>query len=429
MKTLVINPEDQTKIPFLRGILIRNLLDLGLTFTEAYDLAGQVRDELSNVAEIAHDDLEQIVAQKLQESFGEEIAASFLNPASVLPKIQVTNLSSTVTAFSRGRHERYLQSSAISRTDAEQITQIIFNELVAADIDSISTCQLGYLSYLCVRQELGKRFGRRYLVWSEFQRSDRPLLLLICGAVGTGKSSITTELSHQLGIVRTQSTDMLREVMRSMVSDTLLPVLHRSSFQAWRALPIDDIKSRDHEQMVADGYRAQTELVSLACEAVLNRASTESAALILEGIHAHPNLLSRVPEDGEPIALHATLAVVKPKELRRRLRGRSNTEPKRAAKRYMKSFDDIWALQATVLGEAEKHETAIILNHNMETAVLQIVNTINHKLSEHFVGKPADVFGPVVEETAGQGVEDDWRRLIPVLLESGKLQANGRAPG
>ncbi len=429
MKTQVIDRENQTEIPFLRGILIRNLLNTGLSFTEAYALADEIRDELFEEEEITSDELRQRVAERLKSKHGEAAASRYLSPLTVPPKIQVNNLTGASSAFSRGRHQRYLQSSAIPTEDAERITLMIFNELVAADVSQISTCQLGYLTYLCLKHELGEREGKRYLLWSEFQRSDRPLMLLICGAVGTGKSSITTELSHRMEIVRTQSTDMLREVMRSMISESLLPVLHRSSFDAWKALPIDDKDNRDRDQLVSDGYRAQTELLALACEAVLHRASRESTAMILEGIHAHPNLLDRLPEDTDAVAVHATLAVMKPKELRRRLRGRGTTEPKRRAKRYLSKFDAIWSLQSCVLGEAERHETAIIVNDDMEMAIFQLINTINHKLSEHFDGTPEDVFGSVVPEAAGQGVAKDWRRFVPSLLETGEIKAHVRVAG
>ena len=44
-------------------------------------------------------------------------------------------------------------------------------------------------------------------------------------------------LASRLDIVRTRSTDMLPEIMRVMVPERLLPVLHRSSFNAWKAPP------------------------------------------------------------------------------------------------------------------------------------------------------------------------------------------------
>ena len=65
-----------------------------------------------------------------------------------------------------------------------------------------------------------------------------PLVILIGGATGVGKSTIATQLAHRLGIVRVVATDAaIREVMRAMLSAELMPALHVSSFQADRAAP------------------------------------------------------------------------------------------------------------------------------------------------------------------------------------------------
>ena len=63
-----------------------------------------------------------------------------------------------------------------------------------------------------------------------------PLVILIGGATGVGKSTIATQLAARLGIVRVVATDAIREVMRSMFSPELMPSLHTSSFQADAAL-------------------------------------------------------------------------------------------------------------------------------------------------------------------------------------------------
>ncbi len=38
LKTIVINEKENTRVPFLRGILIRSLLDTGLEFEEAFEI-------------------------------------------------------------------------------------------------------------------------------------------------------------------------------------------------------------------------------------------------------------------------------------------------------------------------------------------------------------------------------------------------------
>ena len=64
------------------------------------------------------------------------------------------------------------------------------------------------------------------------ERLDVPLVILIGGATGVGKSTIATQLAARLGIVRVVATDAIREVMRSMLSPELMPTLHTSSFHA-----------------------------------------------------------------------------------------------------------------------------------------------------------------------------------------------------
>ena len=415
MKTIVINETDNTRVPFLRGILTRSLLDAGLRFEEAFDLATVIRDELSETPEIMSEDLRLRVARLLEDIGDKDTQDQYLLPAAALPRIQVDSLSGTVSAFSRGQHARYLQSSGMKAEKAEQITALIHDQLLASGVSSISTCQLGYLTYLCLQQEASKKAAKRYLVWSEFQGSARPLLLLICGTVGSGKSTIATEVAHLLEIVRIQSTDMLREVMRMMMPKKLLPVLHTSSFDAWKTLPIQGMKDRDKEQLVAEGYRSQVDLLAVPCEAVLQRAQEESVPIILEGVHAHPDLCEQVPENSDAITVHVTLAVLKSRELKSRLRGRGSEVPQRRAKRYLNKFDSIWALQTFLLTEADRCDVPIITNSDKEKAIIQIIHHVNYNLSKHFKSPPEVVFGGVVNEMRGISEGLAWHEIVPYL--------------
>jgi 2-phosphoglycerate kinase len=415
LKTIVVNEKENTRVPFLRGILIRNLLDTGLRFEEAFEIATRVRNDLSESNEIDTQELRRRVAAMLEEK-GWEDELELFQASTVAPaRILVTSLSGTSSAFSRGKHERYLQASGMKPDKSEQTTALIFDQLLAAGVSQITTCQLGYLTWLCLQQEVGKKAAERYLVWSEYQRSARPLVLMICGAVGTGKSTIATEVAHLLDVVRIQSTDMLREVMRMMIPKRLLPVLHTSSFNAWKALPIQDKKDRSREQLIADGYRSQVELLAVACEAVLQRAVEECVPIILEGVHAHPDLLRLAPEGSEVIMVHVTLAVLRSKELKARLRGRGVLVPQRRAKRYLNKFETIWSLQAFLLSEADRCETPIVTNQDKEKSILQVILQVNYELSKHFNDSPREVFGETVEDLIERAESDDWRELISLL--------------
>ncbi len=429
VKTYVVNTREKTRVPFLRGILIRTLLEAGMPFEDAYETANRVRDQLSETEKITSRELRKMVEGELKKFNDPAVRRMYTAPLNAPAKIHVTHASGAITAFSRGRHQRYLQSSGVRLADAEAITTKLFDQLLAAGATGITTSDLGYLTYLCLQQELGESAARQYLVWTEFQNSGRPLLLLICGAVGSGKSSIATEVAHRLDIVRTQSTDMLREVMRTMMPKTLLPILHCSSFDAWKTLPFQDKKDRAKEQLIADGYRGQAELLAVPCEAVMQRALRESVPLIVEGVHAHPDLLERFGDTSEAIVVHVTLAVMRPDELKARLRGRSAEEPHRHARRYLKKFSSIWRLQSFLLSEAERCDTPIIPNDDKEGAIFQVIGTINSELSRHFSGRPEAVFGDVVERIGKRAERRAWQHALPRLIvtESDGVQNRRKA--
>jgi len=415
LKTIVIKEKENTRVPFLRGILTRSLMDAGLLFEDAFEVATRVRDDLSAKDEITTGEIRAKVCELLKKTGHLEALEPYRLPMIGLAKIQVFSTGGRVSSFSRGRHERYLQASGMKAEKSELITAMIYDQLLAAGVSSITSGELGYLTYLCLRQEVSKKAAKRYLVWSEFQRSGRPLLLLICGTVGTGKSTIATEIAHLLDIVRIQSTDMLREVMRMMLPSRLLPVLHTSSFNAWQALPIQGIQERDRDQLVADGYRSQANLLAVPCEAVLHRAIEESVPLILEGVHAHPDIVSRLPADSGAIVVHVTLAVLKPKELKSRLRGRGVEVPQRRAKRYLNNFDSVWSLQTFLLSEAARCNVSIITNDDKDKAVLQVISHVGEELSRRFDGSPDKIFGPVVEKLGDQAEQVEWNRLVRAL--------------
>jgi 2-phosphoglycerate kinase len=415
LKTIVVNSRDNEKVPFLRGILIRSLLDAGLSFEDASELATTIREELASTREITTANLQDRVSHLLKDRFDKEALNQYCFPSVAPSRILVTSLTGTVSAFSRGRHERYLRSAGMKSEKAEHTTELIYAQLIAAGTASISTCELGYVTYLCLQQEVGKKAAKRYLVWSEYQRSGRPLFLLIGGTVAAGKSTIATEIAHLLEIVRIQSTDMLREVMRMMVPKRLMPVLHTSSFNAWKTLPKQGTTDRDQDQMVAEGYRSQTELLAVPCEAVLQRAVEESVPIILEGVHVHPDLLDYATSDESVIKVYVMLAILKSKKLKSHLRGRGVDVPQRRAQRYLDSLESIWSLQSYLLSEADRCDVPIITTEDKDMAVLQVIQQVNRELSRQFSGSVEQVFGSVVDELKQMTETAAWQEIVPLL--------------
>ncbi len=390
-KTLVIDPQQETRVPFLRGILTRSLQDAGLPFEEAYELASNVRQELGDVELISTEELRDRVLKVLNKDYGAQVVQRYQAPAHRAVPVLVRDPDGQVAPFSRSVHQRCLQSCGLPSERSAELTNKMYKHLLDRGVGEIDSPHLGHLTYRCLHQDLGPEVAQRFLMWTQFRHSGRPLILLLGGTAGCGKSTIATDLANRLEIVRTQSTDMLREVMRMMIPERLLPVLHQSSFNAWRALP-EPGHAADLDALLADGYRTQSELLSVPCEAVIQRALGERVSLILEGVHVQPSLLDKIGDESDAVVVPVMLAVLKPEALRVRIRGRGTHAPQRRAERYLDNFDAIWRLQSYLLSEADRSEMTIIPNDDKEKVVNQIMRLIINRLTSGFSATPREVF-------------------------------------
>jgi 2-phosphoglycerate kinase len=251
------------------------------------------------------------------------------------------------------------------------------------------------LTYRYLRQahDLGPAVAHRWLVWREFVNSGRALIFLIGGTAGCGKSTTATMLASRLDIVRTQSTDMLREVMRTMLPMQLLPVLHQSSFTAWQALPGQlMINGAPSDALLAQGYRSQADLISVASEAVIQRAIRERVSLVLEGVHIHPAFMEKLKSDSDTVVIPVMLAVLKRKRLQHNIQGRSTSAPQRRAQRYLRHFDHIWRLQSYLLSEADRTNIPIVINSSRDKVFREIMRITIDSLAEKFDSTPEEVF-------------------------------------
>ena len=103
-----------------------------------------------------------------------------------------------------------------------------------------------------------------------------PRLLIISGTSGVGKSTTSTSLASSLGFTKIASTDTIREVLRTQISSTASPALHRSSFESAGGSASED-------------WKETVQALSGGVEAVIDRARSKGADLLLEGVHYIPN--------------------------------------------------------------------------------------------------------------------------------------------
>lgn len=393
-KILVEDQEEQTKVPFLRGILIRSLQDAGLSFKESYRLASDIRSDLGDDTLITTRELREIVLQRLKAIKGEHVVSRYEEHN--LPfNIMVEQRDGQLSPFSRLEYQLGLETIGLESNEAVTFVGMLHKHLTDRHIEQITSRRLALLTYRYLRQspELGPAVADRWLVWRDFANSGRPLIFLVGGTAGCGKSTTATMLASRLDIVRTQSTDMLREVMRTMIPKQLMPVLHTSSFSAWTALPGQPEALSDvPESLLVHGYRSQADLLSVAIEAVIQRALRERVSLILEGVHIHPAFVETLKTETDAVVIPVMLGVLKRKQLQRRIRGRSTDVPQRRAERYLKHFDEIWRLQSYLLSEADRTNIPIVINSDKNKVFREIMRITIETLARDFSSTPQSVF-------------------------------------
>lgn len=387
-KLIILDAADEgAPTPFLRGILTRSLSNAGIDFETAYALSSTIRDKLDERGQLTTTELREFVANELLKTFPDDVVEHYRNPCTSNNITQITYRKSDIVApFSLHQHTRCLHASGLSAETSTSVTTELFHHLHRHNIEEIDSDALGRLTCSILRSNLGKKAVERYLTWTHFSRSGRPIHILIGGASGTGKSTIATEVAHRFGIVRTQSTDMLREVMRMMVPEALLPALHNSSFEAWRSQhrPKERIGTPPSSDEIIAGYRVQSKEVSVSSNAIIQRAERENVSLVLEGIHNHPERMSEIVNGQSVLVVPLMLAILKRKDLRKRINGRGEESAHRRAERYLKNFDSIWTLQNFLLDEADQQNIPIIHNEDEEETIEQVLLTINNALLPHY---------------------------------------------
>jgi 2-phosphoglycerate kinase len=216
------------------------------------------------------------------------------------------------------------------------------------------------------------RTMRRLRRLQTLQQLELPVLLLVGGATGTGKSTLATEAAHRLGITRVTSTDFVRQTMRAFFSREFMPAIHYSSFEAGRAIADADAEG---SEAVLDGFLEQTRDVLVGVQAAIERALEEGWSMVLEGVHLVPGMLPR--EIRGALVVQCVLAINDAEAHASHFWIRdTDSEGVRPYEKYLDAFDDIRLVQAYILGRARKNEVPVIENGNIEDAIGEVMELV-----------------------------------------------------
>jgi 2-phosphoglycerate kinase len=196
--------------------------------------------------------------------------------------------------------------------------------------------------------------------------TDRPLVILIGGATGTGKSTVATEIAYKLGITRLTSTDSIRQTLRAFFSHQFMPTIHYSSFSAGEAIP-------DADDPLVAGFLEQSRNVLVGVNASIERALQEGWSIIFEGVHLVPGLLPARLEGA--LVCPFVLSIEDEDEHARHFFSR-NAGSERPLRSYLDHFGEIRRLQTFIVGRAEREGIPVIENVSAEQASAQVIDFV-----------------------------------------------------
>ncbi|AMK14969.1 2-phosphoglycerate kinase [Methanobrevibacter olleyae] len=263
--------------------------------------------------------------------------------------------------FSKGILSRSLIRAELKPNKAHEISNKIESDLVEKSITTISTNDL-VNRIIELLEEENPLIAENYLNWRKIRNSDDPLIILIGGASGVGTSSISYEVSRRLGIKSMISTDMIREVMRKIVSKELSPVIHESSFSSQKGFRVAPPPEFDY---VLAGFKDHVGTVSVGIEAVIERALTEGISIIIEGVHLVPGFIRKDLMDKDNVLMF-TLTLKDEEMHKSRFYSRCNDGwASRPLKKYLDNFDSIRKTLKYMEDQAKKEGVPIIENVDM----------------------------------------------------------------
>lgn len=263
--------------------------------------------------------------------------------------------------FSRGILARSLEVVGIGPDIAYKIATSVQNALVEKEIKDLSRQDLRYRISQEIEKQLSVEISEKFTRFRRLKK--KPIILLIGGSTGSGKSSISVELAHRLGITTVISTDTIREIMRYTVSKKLIPSLHSSSYLAWRKLAI-----KTDSDPVIFGFKEQAAKIKVGVTGIIERAIKEKSSVIINGVHILPSMI-RARDYPKANIQMAFIYLSDEEKHKQRFYYREESGEIREASKYIKNFEYIRKIQDYLVGETKKSKHPCLENlHSIDTA-------------------------------------------------------------
>ena len=380
--------QDKSKHPFMRGMLVHKLIQRGLSFDQAYQISKDAKSFFQEQAEVSTESLMKSVDELIVARYGKELLKGLTKELFPSGK-QICVFRRNVTApFSKGLLTQSITASGLKPEAAFQIAFDLEAKLMKKDILRISKKKLFEEVFSTIKNKFDPHIADLYKLASRIDELDRPVIIYLGGASGTGKSVMSTFLAGRLGINKITGTDTIREIMRLVFKRDLLPSLYNSSSKAGIGMP----KTLEKNDRLIGGFCLQAQQVSVGVKAVVDRAIKERTSMIIEGIHLLP-IMEHAIKEGTKRAYHIpiTLSLLNEKHHKDRFLERGKGNELRKKEFYLRSFENIRTIHDFFNFESEKNEIDVVDNEDFDettnTLMQLIINTLQEQINSNLPSK------------------------------------------
>jgi 2-phosphoglycerate kinase len=272
--------------------------------------------------------------------------------------------------YSKGMMARALIAAGVPADQSYHLARRIELDLAEAGQRTVPVERLEVLACEILGDEEGIRAIGRLRRLSELQQLDVPIIVLVGGSTGTGKSTVAAEVAHRLGITRVASTDFIRQTMRAFFSREFMPTIHYSSFEAGEA--VDEDVTGDPTVV---GFVDQCRHVCVGVEAAIHRSLTEGWSMVMEGVHLVPGLLPPEVEGALIVQVVVEIADADVHRMHFHVRDAS-TGGIRAMEKYLENLEDIRRIQTYVVARARREGVPVVENANVDRTIDQVIELV-----------------------------------------------------
>ena len=272
--------------------------------------------------------------------------------------------------YSKGLMARALIATGVPADRAYQLARRVEVDLAERRESTVDLERLRGLARENLGDEEGERAVTQLQRLAELQSLDVPIIVLIGGSTGTGKSTVAAEVAHRLGITRVASTDFIRQTMRAFFSREFMPTIHYSSFEAGEA--VDEDVTGDPTVV---GFVDQCRHVCVGVEAAIHRSLTEGWSMVMEGVHLVPGLLPPEVEGALIVPVVVEIADADVHRMHFHVRDAS-TGGIRAMDKYLEKLEDIRRIQTYVVARARREGVPVVENANVDRTIDQVIELV-----------------------------------------------------